>query len=186
MSDNKCSVSDCERTVFCQGLCKMHYTRFKRNGHTGLNSNWSVLKRGIPYLNKRGYMEFFSVKHGKKVRLHRYIMEEYLGRPLKPTEIVHHKNGDPLDNRIENLEVIQNQSEHSANHIRKYWAKRKQSHQYRRLVAQAKARVKKYKSYKRSNRKKHVGVKCFCGKQAHVYGMCKSHYAWALKNGLTK
>lgn len=44
--------------------------------------------------------------NGKKKRLHRIVMEEYLGRPLKDNEHVYHINNDPIDNRIENLVVI--------------------------------------------------------------------------------
>lgn len=43
---------------------------------------------------------------GRKVREHRWIMEQVLGRDLRPDEHVHHRNGDPLDNRPENLEVL--------------------------------------------------------------------------------
>lgn len=45
-------------------------------------------------------------RDGKKVRAHRWIMEQHLGRKLLPNEQVHHVNGDPLDNRIENLQVL--------------------------------------------------------------------------------
>lgn len=46
-------------------------------------------------------------RNGKKVRAHRWIMEQHLGRALLPMEHVHHINGDPLDNRIGNLIVLQ-------------------------------------------------------------------------------
>jgi HNH endonuclease len=51
--------------------------------------------------------------NGKRRRAHRVVMEKVLGRALLGTEHVHHINHDPLDNRPENLEVMQ-----SADHVR--------------------------------------------------------------------
>lgn len=39
---------------------------------------------------------------------HRIVMQNYIGRPLFEKEIVHHKNGNTFDNRIENLEIVDN------------------------------------------------------------------------------
>ena len=39
-------------------------------------------------------------------REHVIIMCSAIGRALLPGEVVHHKNGDRLDNRLENLELI--------------------------------------------------------------------------------
>jgi transposase len=43
---------------------------------------------------------------GKQVRLHRFLMEQKLGRKLTFDEVVHHINGNKHDNRVENLQVL--------------------------------------------------------------------------------
>jgi len=57
------------------------------------------------YFLKRGYVYFLSPT-GKQIPLHRRIVENYIGRKLKPNELVIHLNGDKTDNRIENLEIV--------------------------------------------------------------------------------
>lgn len=61
---------------------------------------WSVVRVGSVE-NTR----FYAVRKNN-VRLHRVVMERYLGRPLYNYEIVDHKNGNGLDNRVKNLRIV--------------------------------------------------------------------------------
>ncbi len=47
--------------------------------------------------------------------LHRVMMQEFIGRPLLKSELVHHRNGCITDNRISNLKIT-NRKEHMVLH----------------------------------------------------------------------
>jgi hypothetical protein len=75
-------------------------------------------------INSDGYRIMRRGK-GRSVGEHRLVMEQALGRRLLSTEVVHHRNGNRLDNRLENLELIQSQSAHRRLHSYRF---RSQTH----------------------------------------------------------
>lgn len=49
---------------------------------------------------------------GKRILEHRYVMEHYIGRPLRTEEQVHHIDGVRTNNDISNLELFASLSDH--------------------------------------------------------------------------
>lgn len=67
--------------------------------------------KGGKGITKAGYVTLtVGVYRSKNSRVyeHRLVVEQKLGRTLGRNEIVHHVNGDKLDNRLENLQVMTN------------------------------------------------------------------------------
>lgn len=67
--------------------------------------------RLVIYLKKKG-------TKGKIVSYPKYLIEKHLNKYLARNETVHHINGNFLDNRIENLKII-DRSKHASNHAKR-------------------------------------------------------------------
>jgi len=113
VAPTKCSVKNCNSFSVAHGLCAKHYARFRRHGNTetigGKRAKWTekiIDDNGYVLLPIKDHPNSRTGGHnGGRIPEHRFVMSEYLGRPLFENENVHHKNGDKEDNRIENLEL---------------------------------------------------------------------------------
>lgn len=95
-----------------------------RNGRIVWNKNKPFMRgknhplwNGGKFIGDSGYVFIFSPQHPYRtnrcyMREHRLVMEKHLGRFLKPTERIHHKNGIKTDNRLSNLLLFSSESEH--------------------------------------------------------------------------
>lgn len=108
---DNCTIFGCNHKYAAKGLCYMHYQRQRSNGD--------------PITTRRNPDGEGSIKSGyhiyrvnkKMITTHRKIMEDHIGRKLLPfpQEVVHHIDGNKLNNHISNLQLM-SASEHMKLH----------------------------------------------------------------------
>jgi hypothetical protein len=62
---------------------------------------------------------------GRRIPIHRYIVQEARGRVLEPNQVVHHINNNPHDNRLRNLRVESVHQHTAMRHRNEDWRGRK-------------------------------------------------------------
>ncbi len=98
-------------------LTKIDYRKLSKMMKGKNNWNW----QGGRYKTPQGYILILKPRHPfcniqGYIKEHRLVMEKYLGRYLRPEEIVHHINGKKDDNRIKNIILFKNKSTHTKFH----------------------------------------------------------------------
>lgn len=93
-------------------------SRFKR-GHRRAKYHYQWWKGGI-VIDSGGYRRVFMPSHPNTnsrgyILEHVLVMTEMLGRPLQSGEVVHHKDGNRLNNSKDNLRLM-TRSQHTSHH----------------------------------------------------------------------
>ena len=136
--DRTCIECQKQRTIKGRGRCSGCYKRMIRNNlpndYTPLINNSGHFtsetithnkgvkhdkktKDYLSYINKGTFHPRF--KHGKYIDYHRKarkILSEHLNTELKDNQVVHHIDGNVMNNKTNNLMLFQSHSEHMKYH----------------------------------------------------------------------
>jgi hypothetical protein len=119
-----CKPSAILKRKCCTRACAALYKRHSYAGEGNPNFGNKGVKcpswKGGRRLSNYGYVLLHMPEHPNArpdgyILEHRYVMSEYLCRPLDRSEHVHHKDGVKTNNDIDNLELI-NLGEHTRMH----------------------------------------------------------------------
>lgn len=76
--------------------------------------------KGGKFIASDGYVKVHLGSPRKYRKEHFLVMEEFLGRNLDPKEVVHHIDGNKQNNKLDNLVLCENESDHQKLHSSLY------------------------------------------------------------------
>lgn len=144
------------------------------------------MKKRNGTITKSGYRVIYI--NGKRLYEHRYIFEKNIERKLTSKEVIHHKNGDKLDNRIENLEIT-NHSKHASQHHPKRFCEVfncKLPREGKGFCSKHYQRFRKHGNPEKLVNYLNYGSNCYykkCDRKATHKGFCELHYKRYKKYG---
>jgi hypothetical protein len=105
-----CSVDGCTGNHEAKGFCVMHYIQWRKNGFvTERKKN----PKGSGWINSSDGYKYFNDRQE-----HILIAEKAFGKKLPKGAVVHHIDGNRLNNSKDNLLVCQDQAYHMLIHQR--------------------------------------------------------------------